>query len=449
MAKPNIKPAQAEVPNPAPTQREELFCLVLGGWLALALLKFGNPVILDPLIERPQGLLELIYQSWPTLWGYTFFALVLVLGLRLLRFQPRVSPWFFVCPAAWLAWQFMVSTQSVEPKLTGLVIPHLCVLVLVYYLGVFGLARMPRLFLFWLPLGTALGLSIWVGLNQHFGGLDETIKMVQQQPGWENLPPEYLQRMMGKRIFSTLVYPNAFAGALILLAPVVAALLWQIRSQTVWLGRGLALVLLGLGLACLVWTKSKSGWLIVSLLLLVWLWTLNLKASHRRMLVGAVAVVAIGAFAWRFSGYFAKGATSAAARMDYWRAAGQIIAHNPVVGTGPGTFGPEYKKIKPPAAEMAHLAHNDYLEQATDSGVLGFVLYLGWVGGSFYLLYRYRLVELTQKALVFGVLGWFLHGFVEFGLYIPGTAWVAMTLLGLAVGRAISGNAIDKGPSGT
>ena len=78
-----------------------------------------------------------------------------------------------------------------------------------------------------------------------------------------------------------------------------------------------------------------------------------------------------GGFFWRYSAFFQKGATSVGARFDYWQAALQTAKDKPLFGTGPGTFAIAYEKIKRPESEMARLVHNDYLEQASDSGVVG------------------------------------------------------------------------------
>jgi hypothetical protein len=46
-------------------------------------------------------------------------------------------------------------------------------------------------------------------------------------------------------------------------------------------------------------------------------------------------------------------------------------------------------------------------------------------------------------ALFAGLLGWFVQGLGEFGLYVPALAWTAFTLLGYLL--ALAGNQIDKG----
>ena len=110
---------------------------------------------------------------------------------------------------------------------------------------------------------------------------------------------------------------------------------------------------------------------------------------------------------------------------------------HPILGSGPGTFSVAYKKIKAPGAEMTRLVHNNYLEQASDSGVLGFFSFAAFVFGSLTVLYRKPDVELIRFGVSVGVLGWAAQGFVEFGLYIPAIAWPAFLFLGWLLERGI------------
>jgi O-antigen ligase len=98
--------------------------------------------------------------------------------------------------------------------------------------------------------------------------------------------------------------------------------------------------------------------------------------------------------------------------------------------------------VKKPESEPARLVHNDYLEQASDSGLPGFLSYgafivcgLGWTFRRWWM----GRVQDPQSWLVFGVwlglFGWALHGLIEFGLYIPGEAWIVFTLFGWLLQR--------------
>jgi O-antigen ligase len=94
-----------------------------------------------------------------------------------------------------------------------------------------------------------------------------------------------------------------------------------------------------------------------------------------------------------------------------------------------------------PGAEITRLAHNNYIEQASDSGVIGFVAFAGFIFGSLGVLYRKSNSDSARFGMSLGILGWVAQGFVEFGLYIPAIAWPAFLFLGWLLGR---GNEIDN-----
>ena len=113
---------------------------LLGAFLGLALLKFGNPVILDAQVLPPGSFAETMSESWPPRWGFPLFACVAVaiaafspLGAMILRPSPgRLAASLGV---GWLFWQFLASQRSVDPVLTRLTLPHFVVVATCYLLG--------------------------------------------------------------------------------------------------------------------------------------------------------------------------------------------------------------------------------------------------------------------------------------------------------------------------
>ena len=203
-----------------------------------------------------------------------------------------------------------------------------------------------------------------------------------------------------------------------------------------------------LGGASFLWTGSKLGWLLALMVASLYLWR---RPGSTRVKIGAVAVVLVvglGVFALRFQHYFAHGATSTSARLDYWHAAVQNTGNHPLVGSGPGTFQRPYAQLKAPESEMARLTHNDYLEQFSDSGIPGGLAYTLWIGWALWFCARrvWKSTDAWHFALFAGVLAWFVQGLGEFSLYIPGLAWVTFTLLGCLIGSEI--NKIDKKNAG-
>jgi len=158
----------------------------------------------------------------------------------------------------------------------------------------------------------------------------------------------------------------------------------------------------------------------------------NWPARWKWAVLVLVLAVGLTAFGLRFRHYFASGATSVGARFDYWRAAGMNTLDHPLLGSGPGTFQRPYARLKRPESEMARLTHNDYLEQFTDSGVFGGLTYLAWIGLILATIGRrtWREAQPVGLAVFIGLLGWWVQGFSEFGLYIPALAWPAFALAG-------------------
>jgi len=435
--------------------------MLFGLFLGLGILKFGNPVILDEKVGTPANAAEAWNYAWPTRWAY--WGLLPLLGASACfwarqGFRLPRQKWLWLLPLIWFGWQLVSATRTVDVQLTQAVLWHFggCVGCFLVGLLVFSRERV----LPWLLAGV-LAAFAWCLVRAANQRLIEFPRehadlIAGEQTGWTNFPPELVLQLKANsfiittngvdvanpvilakyakgRVHGTMVYPNALAGLIILLLP-VSLVLASTRTGRLrlWI-RGLLLVLvLFLGLGGLCWTGSKLGWLVA--LGLVGGWLLRFDWPKRLKMIALVCVIVggLGLFAWRFQNYFSAGAKSVGARFDYWRAAAEIFVKNPVFGTGPGTFQRPYAELKSPESEMARLTHNDYLEQFSDSGLIGGLTYLAWIGLALASAGRVALKskDLIQQAVVLGLAGWFLQGFGEFSLYVPALAWMALLLLG-------------------
>lgn len=423
---------------PAVAPREKLFALAAGLWLGISFIKFGNPVIFDTMVVPPSDLAQFVFTAWPVAWGYALLAGVLLLGIGSARPRFTRGHWPIAALGVWMFWQFVSNTRSVEPKLSNPVLVHFVACVLALLLGWWALARVRAEQYFWIPVLLGFTYTLVSGFDQHYGGLEATREEFYKQPNWQMYPKEFLLKMQSTRIFSTLIYPNAFAGLILLLFPIC---LWKFSVMTsLWprIARRVALGLFGyMSACCLFWTGSKGGWLVALLMLLVLILHLKLDRRFKTAILAGSLVVGLAFFFLRFSGYFQRGATSVSARFIYWQAAAKTALDNPIFGTGPGTFSVPFSRIKPADAEMAKLTHNDYLEQASDSGVLGALTYAAFVFGSLVLLYRQRPAGNWSFFLIWlGVFGWAVQAFIEFGLYIPALAWPTFLLIGILWGQS-------------
>jgi hypothetical protein len=420
--------------EPADEAWAVVFSGAVGVWLALALIKFGNPVILEQQIQAPATREEFLIFPWPMTWGYVLFAAAALCGWKYWRWGTPVPPWLLVAPLVWLGWQFVSATQTVDRSLTTAAVKHFTSCVAAFYLGLFALGRVTQLRLFWLGLVGGFVVVLAVGWRQHFGGLEETRRFFYNLPNWQSYPPELLAKLSSNRVYSTLFYPNTLAGVILLLLPVLLWSAWQTGRRLSPMKRSSIAGLIGImGLGCLYWSGSKSGWLIALgqtavavALARPPLW----QAKSKALVLAVIWCGGLAVFGVKYADYFGRGATSVTARFDYWRAAWQTLASKPLLGSGPGTFMVSYKALKPPEAEMTRLVHNDYLQQGADSGWIGLLAYAVWICGGLTLLYRRNCLEPGRFAVWIGLAGAAAQGCVEFGLYIPAMAWVYFLLFG-------------------
>jgi hypothetical protein len=134
------------------------------------------------------------------------------------------------------------------------------------------------------------------------------------------------------------------------------------------------------------------------------------------------------------SGLMHLGRSSLEARVDYWGGAVRIIRDYPWLGTGPGTFGSIYPKYKTAMTEEAQLAHNNFLQMWSDSGVAAFLVFAAvWGVG------LWQAARRNDAPLLAALAAWTVHGFLDFDLYVPGIALPAFALLGVAHGSSREG----------
>jgi O-antigen ligase len=410
--------------------------LLAGAFFLITVVKLGIPVIFDKEVTPANNFLDAILgnsdYTWQVKWGYLLMIPVFLAGLFAIRWKPfpGKSPWLLLLPAFWLGWEFISATASISPKITGPVLAHFSACVAFFYLGFFALRGVRNPWPVWAGLGLALCWVLHIAMVQHFGGLEATRKMsLQASKGMA-------VHLITDRVFGSFLYPNGLAAGLLLLLPVTLVFLWQAVPKVRAGIRVLFVAILGgCGLACLYWSGSKAAWLFMVILGIIALAHTPLRMAWKRILIYGLLAAGLAGFTMKYVDSAARGKKSMEARLIYWRAALQIVRHHPILGTGPGTFGPAYEPIQPPNAEFARLTHNDYLEQASDSGIIGFLAFSGLIVGSIAYLYRYRLIKkgpfyMVRFAVWLGLLGLFLHSGMEFNLYYPALAWPAFFLLG-------------------
>jgi hypothetical protein len=414
---------------------------IAGAFFFVIILKLGNPVILDEFVYPIKNWSDAWEDSWKIKWGYVLFLPVLLAGVLACRWRPLPRRWPLVLPILWLGWQFLSATDSIAPRLSWPTLTHFAVCVALFYLGFFALRGVENPWPIWVGLSLALCWTMHSALEQHFGGIAATRQMVHDGNGLD-LPaylinnPEYLKKINSDRVWGTYLYPNALAGGILLMLPVTLVFLWQLTPKVRLPVRCLFVAILGAcALACLYWSGSKAAWVWMVLIGAIAFAHFPVSMAWKRALVYGLLVAGLAGFAIQYANSVSRGKTSMVARVVYWKGAWQIFRQHPLLGTGPGTFGVEFEQIKPKEAEMARLTHNDYLEQASDSGIFGCLTFFALIALSIFHLYRYRFMQnqafhTFRFAVCLGLLGLFAHETMEFHLYYPALAWPAFFLLG-------------------
>jgi O-antigen ligase len=431
---------------------QRIFAAVAGMVLFLVVLKFGTPVVLDKMVQPPESFLAGIIETWQLKRGFLMVAILAVFGLPAVMSRrplehtgPPVPRLLLLLPLIWLGWQFLSATHTVSASLTSITLEHFTACVVLFYLGYFALEGVANPWPVWTGLALAVCCVIRAGFEQHFGGLEATRKFIESLKNDPSLMPpgllqnpEYQARIASNRIFSTFSYANALAGCFILLLPITLVFTWEITPKVRRVIRWVFVIILGgCGLACLYWSGSKAGWLVTIVMTMIALAHSTIPKKWKQILIYGALILGLAGFGIRNAKFFHKQNNSVGARFTYWRAALKITKDHPLLGTGPGTFSVLFEQLKNPNDEMARLCHDDYLEQACDSGLLGFIVYTTMVFWLLFFLYRYRSVSIGDNWLEFsvrlGLLGLCLHSLVEFHLYIPSLAWPLFFLLGWAL----------------
>ncbi|HUJ11561.1 MAG TPA: O-antigen ligase family protein [Verrucomicrobiae bacterium] len=406
----------------------------------LAPLKFGTPAMLQSQVPAPANPLEWLFYLWPNeLAVILVFVGFVWLVLDRERMLARVD-FLFVLPLIFLLTQMLAAPTSICRQTTIDTLMLFTTCVLLFYVGAWYVrdgAATARIFG---GLALATMLVCVLALEQHFGGLEESRKEALLYLDASKMPKDFLLRMTSNRVFASFVYPNALAGFLVIaFAPTlvwvwVRARGWDARVRWITL-----LFVAGVMVFCLVLTGSRGGFVAFAAMAVTALWCSVPRLGRRAAITmgGSIFLLAvIFVFAER-RGFIHLGAQSLEARTDYWRGAMAISKDHPWVGTGPGTFGSIYPKYKTAQTEEAQAVHNNYLQMWSDSGVLAFISFtLLWIVGvrDAFRLARRRKGDAAAIAICGVLVGWSMHGLVDFDLYVPGVALPVFILLGSVQG---------------
>jgi len=441
---------------------------VLACLTALAPLKFTETLALDHLVHWPRGL-EWLTHIWPSSLFFVCNAFLVIAALWLLRDEIQLKGNVMLAVAFFLLIQGLSAAMSIDRSISWLFFQWFFSLAAAFCLGswlVKNSSDLESLLFAWL---TASVIVVWSGWNQAMGGLEEVRKLLATQPQLSREHPLVDDWARIDRIYATFMTPNALAGYLVATLGVIPVWLHlneasDSSAKKSWFARGFLTLLALACLYCFWRTQSKSGFLI--LLFTAVFAQAMLAPSWRRALAGGLLLLLLSAALFRLgymrvtrdepvspsilakldiAPYRRKDATksgleSLSSRIEFWRAAAAIAADHPLLGSGPGTFAELYPRYKRPGALDTRLVHNNYLQLAAESGLLGLFSFLAWISLALQVVWKKaRAAEEGQRRMIVllgcACVSFLLQGLADYNLYTPGLAWPTFVLMGILAGQ--------------
>jgi putative inorganic carbon (hco3(-)) transporter len=379
-------------------------------WSRISLDQYANSSYLHRLV----GILEPWRQGSAFLvWGEALGALLLSAVIALAPFinNNAIAILLLACSAAWL---LLTLADKVDKRALGLTPIHL--ILGLYWLVSFlstalsphkkaaltGLGKLSLYLLVFLLLARVLRaqrlrniiISVYLftalivssyGIRQWFGGVEQLATWVDPTSDQAGIT----------RVFSYLGNPNLLSAYLI---PAIAL---SISAIFVWQSWGPKLLAGFMALAntiCLILTFSRGGWLglvltLVTMALLLLYWERDRLPERWRsqaipVALGSMALVLVAAVVLVpplrmrvLSLFVGRGDSSNNFRLNVWGSVIQMIQDRPIFGIGPGNsvFNKVYPLYQKPRF-TALSAYSIFLEVLVETGIIGFVTFLWFIG---------------------------------------------------------------------
>ena len=207
-----MKPESSAATLIQESRAERWFAILFGTFLGLAIVKFGNPVILDQKLIPPASLGDVWADPWPSHWGVWLLGLLAVLGAGLalakgLRWPGKKI--FWALPLGWFGWQLVSATQSVDRELTQTTLFHFAGCLACYFLGATVLGNERRLR--WLLAGLLVAFAFCLvrAVNQRLFEFPQTREFLLEGERTGTTRPEGVQSVRRQETTQTLENSSA------------------------------------------------------------------------------------------------------------------------------------------------------------------------------------------------------------------------------------------------
>lgn len=345
-------------------------------------------------------------------------ALGLVYAVRL-AFPPRESAPTLLPLLAWLGAGVLAALLGFDPR-SGIVFIGVFALAIVWHLGTLRYYR---------ERGVAPAI-VWSLLITC--ALASIAAIVMTLFRWPTM-----QYVIGHgRAIGTFVLPGELAGYLVVLIPIAGGVLLATRRAGL---RAAALCALVAGLAAMLLTFSRTGWMGLAAAGAFFAIVRSRAWQAGVAIAAGIVLAALAAEILVFN--VAHNPSENFTRISIWQAALQIIDRFPLTGVGPFEFSHLYAVVRTPDGDAtAFHAHSVYLTFLAEIGVVGLVA-AAWTWWRFAAELRSRIARarpedaLLATSIAAGLVGTLVQGLIDTVSVVIFGLWMPTMALALAVAR--------------
>ncbi|MCX6339815.1 MAG: tetratricopeptide repeat protein [Candidatus Aureabacteria bacterium] len=331
-------------------------------------------------------------------------ALLVLFSLQMIvtpaRLTSRGTPLDMVL-LAWIAWEAVSSAHSCDRMESMRELIYSASTVAFFFLITRNVGERTQAL-------SLIGVIVAMGVLEASYGIPERLglKLLYESRVKETLSQAEVLAVRGS-ILGTFGNANQLASYLVLTCPLLLGIISMCRGVR----RALLIASLAIVLTCLTLTGARGSWIAAFTGLFVFiLWGARrnrrdtLKATGFTLLLFALVFMAVTNFkpqiAHELTGRLKGSFASLNYRLLTWRLSLRMIAHHPLLGSGPGTFKllflpalADYLRGLDPLScwgltEKMNEVHNEYLQLAVETGLPGLGFLLLFCGGAIHVALR-------------------------------------------------------------
>jgi len=277
------------------------------------------------------------------------------------------------------------------------------------------------------------------GFYQYFYGFDQTLNYLKNNPVENTM--DIINRLKSHRIFSTFIYPNSFAGFLIMIIPITFSFVKNEKKYRLFLVPLLVLFILALLL-----TKSIGAFisLILSIVLVSFLISdKTVKKFKIFLLYFLIILVIIFAFIIKERGAQDFLSNLSSKYLSLIKMA-NIASNYFLSGAGPGNFEQVYNSLNNKTDYLKY-AHNIIMQTTIELGLPGIILLLIILYSQYKVILQNFFYLKTPQSKIFiislliSITSFLIHNLVDFDIYNFELAMIFVLLVAILNSQIIIG----------